>query len=137
MTTIKPTVLVIEDDEVISYILEFMLTKEGFDVEIIDDGLVALNRVTGDAESSAPELPAVVLLDVMLPHVDGHRLISEIRSSETWRDVPVLMLTSKAQESSIAQGLASGANDYIVKPFTPADVVERIRRYVPGATPAS
>ena len=130
MTTIKPTVLVIEDDEVISYILEFMLIKEGFDVEIIDDGQVALNRITSQAEN----LPGVILLDVMLPHVDGKQLASAIRNSEPWRNIPVLMLTSKAQESNIADGLAAGASDYIIKPFTPTDVIERIRKFLPANT---
>jgi len=137
MTTKKPKVLVIEDDEIISYILEFMLTKEDFDVEIINDGQSALNHIVSQTENTPADLPGVILLDVMLPYVNGHQLLSEIRSSETWRDIPVLMLTSKALESNIAQGLAAGASDYIVKPFTPTDVVERIRKYLPADTPVS
>ena len=133
----KRTILVIEDDEVISYILEFMLTKEGFEAEVIPDGLSALNRINGKAGAAPDGLPALVLLDVMLPHVDGRQLISAIRASDTWREVPVLMLTSKAQEANIAEGLAAGANDYIIKPFTPADVIARIRTHLPEDKAAS
>ena len=113
---------VVEDDQIIVTILEHLLTRRGYAVDIARDGRQATQYI--DATETAPEL---VLLDVMLPYVDGFELIRKIREHATWHQVPVIMLTSKSQEHDIVRALDNGANDYIVKPFRPREVLARIR----------
>jgi DNA-binding response OmpR family regulator len=118
----KPRVLVVEDDEIISYLLDFRLNREGFEVLLATDGYQANEFL----ENSPP--PALVLLDVMLPYLDGFELIARLRSKPAWADVPVIMLTSKSQEQSIVRALDAGANDYVLKPFRPDELMARLRR---------
>jgi DNA-binding response OmpR family regulator len=72
--------------------------------------------------------PALVLLDVMLPYLDGFELIKRIREHATWNQVPIIMLTAKSQEQNIVRALDYGANDYLIKPFRPEELLARIRR---------
>lgn len=122
--TNKRKVLLVEDDEIISYLLDFRLKREGFDVTIASDGHQAREYL----ENNSP--PSLVLLDVMLPFVDGFELITEMRGKTGWLDVPVVMLTSKTQEQSIIRALDAGANDYVVKPFRPDELMARLRRLI-------
>lgn len=116
--------LVVEDDDQIAYLLRFILEREGFHVEFASDGRAAVALV----ERLAP--PALVMLDVMLPHVDGYQLLDMIRARDDWQAVPVLMLTAKSQEKDIVRALDSGASDYLVKPFRPDELRARIKRMV-------
>jgi DNA-binding response OmpR family regulator len=118
--------LVVEDDDQIAYLLRFILEREGYRVELASDGRAALALI------GSIEPPALAMLDVMLPHVDGYQLLGSIRGMETWRDVPVLMLTAKSQEKDIVRALDSGADDYLVKPFKPEELRARIKRLVKG-----
>jgi DNA-binding response OmpR family regulator len=122
MNTEKPKVLVVEDDEIISYLLDFRLRREGFEVIVASDGHQAFEYL----ENGAP--PRMVLLDVMLPYVDGFELITRLRSKPDWLEVPVIMLTSKSQEQTIVRALDAGANDYVIKPFRPDELMARLRR---------
>ena len=114
---------VVEDDQIIVTILEHLLTRRGYAVEIARDGRQATQYI--DATETAPEL---VLLDVMLPYVDGFELIRKIREHATWSQVPIIMLTAKSTEQYIVRALDNGANDYVVKPFRPGELMARIRR---------
>ena len=114
---------VVEDDQIIVTILEHLLTRRGYGVEIARDGRQATQYI--DATEAAPEL---VLLDVMLPYVDGFELIRKIREHATWSQVPIIMLTAKSTEQHIVRALDNGANDYVVKPFRPGELMARIRR---------
>ena len=116
--------LMVEDDEQIAYILRFILEREGFQVHAAPDGRTALELI-----GSLPA-PAIVLLDVMLPHADGYELLGRIRAQPGWQAVPVVLLTSRSQEQDIVRGLEAGANDYMVKPFKPEELRARIRRLV-------
>jgi DNA-binding response OmpR family regulator len=122
MNTEKPKVLVVEDDEIISYLLDFRLKREGFDVIVASDGHQAYEYL----ENGTP--PQLVLLDVMLPYLDGFELITRLRGKPEWFDVPVIMLTSKSQEQTIVRALDAGANDYVIKPFRPDELMARLRR---------
>jgi two-component system alkaline phosphatase synthesis response regulator PhoP len=128
MTTILPkqqlTALVVEDDEHIAQLIKFIVEREGFKVILAGDGRVALEFI----ENLAP--PAIVILDVMLPYVDGLQLTANIRQNAEWKNCPIVMLTSKSQEKDIVRGLDSGANDYMLKPFLPEELRARIRRLV-------
>jgi two-component system alkaline phosphatase synthesis response regulator PhoP len=116
------TALVAEDDEQLAYILRFILEREGYQVHAAGDGLSARKLI-----STLPP-PSIVLLDVMLPQVDGYELLAQLRSSAGWQAVPVIMLTARSQERDIVRGLEAGANDYMVKPFKPEELRARIRR---------
>ncbi|MGZ3181115.1 MAG: response regulator transcription factor [Telluria sp.] len=117
-------VLVIEDDEHIAQVLKFILERQGYAVTVASDGAAARALV----QEAAP--PALVLLDGMLPYVDGFELVRIIRAQPGWEQTPIIMLTAKNMETDIARALDAGANDYIVKPFQPLELVARIRRYM-------
>ena len=119
----KPLALVVEDDQIVVTLLEHLLTRRGFAVQTAHDGKQALDFI-----ANLPTPPALVLLDVMLPYVDGFELIKRIRAKEAWHEVPIVMLTSKSQEQNIVGALDDGANDYMVKPFRPGELMARIRR---------
>jgi len=121
---IRPIALVVEDDEHIGQLLKFMLERVGYTVALAADGRAAQAHIQSQAA------PAVALLDVMLPYLDGLQLVGLVRSQPGWESVPVIMLTAKAQERDIARALAAGANDYIVKPFQPEELLARLRRFV-------
>lgn len=116
------TVLVVEDNNEIAYLVQFLLEREGFRVELARDGRAAEQQI------ATMPLPRLVLLDVMLPYVDGFQLLAQIRGRKEWTGVPVLMLTAKSQESEIVRALEAGANDYVVKPFQPNELLARVRR---------
>ena len=120
----QPTVLIVEDDEQIAFLLQFIVEREGFRVLLARDGRAAQKLI----DESVP--PALSMLDVMLPYVDGFQLIAHIRAKPAWRDSPILMLTAKSQEGEIVRALDAGANDYLVKPFQPNELKARIRRLV-------
>jgi DNA-binding response OmpR family regulator len=117
------TAVVVEDDQIVVTLLEHMLVRRGFEVRIALDG-----RQATDFMATLPSPPALVLLDVMLPYLDGFELIKRIREHATWNQVPIIMLTAKSQEHNIVRALDHGANDYLVKPFRPGELLARIRR---------
>jgi DNA-binding response OmpR family regulator len=112
-----PLICVIEDEEVIASAVAARLRAEGFDVEVAHEGhagVALCDRVR----------PDLVVLDLMLPGLDGLEVCRRVQRD---RPVPVLMLTAKAEESDLLVGLAVGADDYMVKPFSPRELVARIR----------
>lgn len=123
-----PSILVIEDDDHISHLLRFMLQRHGYPVTLAADGEAAQAAI-----KSAQSIPGLVLLDVMLPYIDGFELVAMIRAQPGWESVPVVMLTAKAMEQDIVRALDAGANDYIVKPFQPNELMARVRRFLRSA----
>ena len=120
------TALVVEDDADIGKLLHWVFERERFEVTLLGDGRAALERIAAGPAAS------LVLLDVMLPHVSGHDVLAALRANATWKGVPVIMLSAKSQEHDIVKALDAGANDYMVKPFQPAELRARVRRLVPG-----
>lgn len=116
--------LVVEDDADIGRLLQWVLEREGFAVTLIADGRKAVERLDAGAPTD------LVILDVMLPQVSGHEILAALRARAPWRGVPVIMLTAKSQEKDIVKALDTGANDYMLKPFQPAELRARIRRLV-------
>ena len=119
-------VLVVEDDPIVSSLVSHVLTRRGFGVHVVANGREAHALLTDRARFK------VVVLDVMLPFVDGFELLDAIRRSPTWQDVPIVMLTSKSQERYVVRAFDAGVNDYIVKPFRPAEFVARVHRLARG-----
>jgi len=121
-TAARSTALVVEDDEQIAQMLRFILEREGFEVHAAADGRAAQALI----DTLAP--PAIVTLDVMLPHADGYELLARIRARAGWEQVPVVLLTARSQEKDIVRALDGGASDYLVKPFKPNELRARVRR---------
>jgi two-component system phosphate regulon response regulator PhoB len=126
----RSSVLVVEDELALLTLLRYNLEKEGFTVTEAHDGEDALLQLK--------ELrPDAVLLDWMLPHVSGLELCRQIRRSPSWRDLPIIMLTARGEEADRVRGLDSGADDYVVKPFSPNELVARLRAVIRRARPAA
>lgn len=111
------TILVVEDEEPVRELLRLYLEKEGFQVEIAVDGEEAMLKFSG----SRPDL---ILLDIMLPKVDGWAVCREIRKQSS---TPIIMLTARGEELDRVLGLEMGADDYITKPFSPREMVARVK----------
>ncbi len=119
------TVLIIEDDEHIAGLLKFLLDRHGFETRMASDGRAANTLI---ASIASP--PSLILLDVMLPYHDGFERMQTIRQKPDWQQVPVIMLTAKSMERDIVRAFDAGANDYIVKPFQPTELLARLRRFL-------
>jgi DNA-binding response OmpR family regulator len=113
-------IVVIEDDPDISELIQFNLTKQGFKVSCYDSGKKGFQGI----EESKPDL---VVLDVMLPEMDGISVLRKLKENPSTRKIPVLMLTAKNEESDILIGLELGADDYIPKPFSVKELTARVR----------
>jgi two-component system, OmpR family, alkaline phosphatase synthesis response regulator PhoP len=113
-------ILVVDDEEDILELAEYNLAKEGFDVSVARSGEEALKKIA----SGKPDL---VVLDLMLPGVDGYEVARRIKRNPETDGIPIVMLTAKGGESDIVAGLELGAEDYVVKPFSPRVLVARIR----------
>jgi DNA-binding response OmpR family regulator len=113
-------VLVVEDEPHIVESLSFLMKQEGFDVSIATDGAAAL-RIVED------QLPDLVVLDVMLPRRDGYDVCKAIRADRRLDAVRIIMLSAKGRELDRRKGLELGADDYITKPFSTRDLVDRVR----------
>lgn len=113
-------ILIVEDDDDIAELIRYNLFKDGFRPVAVPSGEEALERLKTDP-------PDLLLLDLMLPGIDGLDVCREIKSIDELRLIPVIMLTAKGEESDIVTGLELGADDYIVKPFSPKVVIARIR----------
>lgn len=116
LATMGP-VLVAEDDKKTASLVQLYLEKEGFETLVAHDGLQAL-------ELARRHMPILVILDLMLPEVDGWEVCRQLRRSF---DVPILMLTARGEEVDRVSGLTLGADDYVVKPFSPRELVARVK----------
>mgnify|MGYP003576950361 FL=1 len=121
-------VLVVGDGQHVAHLLQFMLARNGFEVHLAADGR------QGKALIETMPPPACALLDVMLPFHDGFQLVRVLRAQPGWERVPVILLTAKTQERDIVRGLEAGADDYVVKPFQPNELLARLRRLVRAAS---
>jgi len=116
----KKTILVVEDDEDIQQLVGYNLIKAGFLVEYGDSGEQALEKIRN-------QTPDIMLLDLMLPSMDGTELCRIIRSDSRLSELPIIMLTAKGEESDIISGLDHGADDYVTKPFSPKILISRVK----------
>lgn len=126
MTSTTATILMVEDEEDIAFLIRFLLERNGYQVEHAADGKQALERIALD-DLNTPDL---VLLDIMLPYHDGLEVLALLRAQTGWESVPVLMLTAKARETDIIRALERGADDYVTKPFQPDELLARVRRFL-------
>jgi two-component system, OmpR family, phosphate regulon response regulator PhoB len=126
----QPLVLIVEDEAPLVTMLRYNLEKEGFQVCEAGDGEEALMQI-------AERKPDLVLLDWMLPLVSGLEVCRRIRRSPETRSLPVIILTARGEETDRVRGLDSGADDYVVKPFSPSELVARLRAVMRRAQPSA
>jgi DNA-binding response OmpR family regulator len=112
-------ILVADDDVDIRDLVAFKLEQAGFDVTAVDNGLAALT-------AARIEPPDLVVLDVMMPGMSGIDVCRELRNDRTTSGLPIILLTARAQEGDVEVGFGAGADDYIVKPFSPRELVTRV-----------
>ena len=113
-------ILIADDEPNIVISLEYLLQREGYTVLVARDGQEALDTI-------AREQPALVLLDVMMPHKNGFEVCQALRAQPRFAQVCILMLTAKGRDTDIAKGMALGASGYMTKPFATRDLVEKVQ----------
>jgi two-component system phosphate regulon response regulator PhoB/two-component system alkaline phosphatase synthesis response regulator PhoP len=116
----EPTILVADDDDTVRDLVSFKLAAAGYHTITADNGSTALTLVHR-------ELPDMVILDVAMPGLDGLSVCYELHSSAATAQIPVLMLSGRGRQVDIDLGLTVGADDYLIKPFSPAELVRRVR----------
>jgi DNA-binding response OmpR family regulator len=115
-----PLILVADDESDVRELVTYRLTRSGYDVVEATDGETAL-------QLARERLPALAVLDVMMPMLDGYDVTRRLREDETTRGIPVILLTARAQEADVNRGFDAGADDYLKKPFDPDELVARVR----------
>ncbi|WP_238010272.1 response regulator [Dactylosporangium sp. AC04546] len=112
-------ILVADDDMDIRDLVAFKLEQAGYDVVAVDNGLAALTAATENP-------PDLVVLDVMMPGMSGIDVCRQLRIEQGTKSLPIILLTARAQEGDVEVGFGAGADDYIVKPFSPRELVSRV-----------
>lgn len=115
-----PTILVADDEEDVRELVIYRLSRSGYRVLGAGDGLEAL-------ELAAERRPDLMVLDVMMPKLDGYDLTRRVRAEDALRSIPVILLTARSQQSDVDRGFEAGADDYLEKPFDPDELVARVR----------
>ena len=126
----KPYLLIVEDEAALVELLRYNFEKEGFRVASAADGEAALVAV-------AEVTPDLIVLDWMLPHVSGLEVCRQLRRRAETRDVPIIMLTARGEETDRIRGLEVGADDYVAKPFSPSELVARVRAVLRRSKPST
>ena len=126
----KPHILVVEDEPPLVEVLRYNLENEGYRVSVATDGTQALTQIQA-------EPPDLVILDWMLPQLSGIEVCRQIRTDPDSKDTPVIMLTARGEEADRVKGLVSGADDYVVKPFSPTELLARVRAVLRRSTSSS
>jgi two-component system alkaline phosphatase synthesis response regulator PhoP len=120
MTMSQPqSVLIVDDEPNILLSLQFLMKKTGYEVRTAKDGEEAMTEIS----RAAPDL---VLLDVMMPKIDGFSICERIRANPEWQNVRIIMLTARGRDVEREKGMALGADDYITKPFSTKDAIARV-----------
>jgi DNA-binding response OmpR family regulator len=121
MAEVKGKILIIEDDRYISKMYQLKLSLEGYDVQVAENGKQGIDKVK-------EMMPNVILLDILMPELDGFEVLKIVKSDDVTKDIPVLIMSNLGQEDHIQKGLQMGAIGYIVKSqFTPSKVVDKIK----------
>lgn len=119
-------ILIVEDELHIQRLIRIILEKQSYEVELASSGEECL-QVLAEMESA----PDLILLDILMPGIDGMQILRNLKADSKFTEVPVVMLTALSQENIVIEGIKLGATDYIRKPFHPDDLIERIRKFLP------
>jgi two-component system phosphate regulon response regulator PhoB len=126
---IKPQILIVEDEDAQAELLRYNFEREGFDPVVARDGEEAILSVD-------ERLPDLVILDWMLPGASGLAVCQRLRKRRDTRSLPIIILTARGEETDRIRGLESGADDYVVKPFSPSELIARVRAVLRRSRPA-
>ncbi len=126
----QPHVLIIEDEPAQREVLSYNLTAEGYRVSVAADGEQGLLAVQEDT-------PDMIVLDWMLPHVSGIEICRQLKTRTETRDIPIIMLSARSEEVDKVRGLETGADDYVVKPYTVAELMARVRTQLRRVRPSA
>ncbi len=118
-----PTVLIVDDNPQNLQVLGNIMEKNGYEAALALDGPQALEYLMGES-------PDLILLDVMMPEMDGYQVCERIKASNKTRDIPVIFLTAKTSIDDVVKGFEAGAVDYVTKPFTPAELLARVKTHI-------
>jgi DNA-binding response OmpR family regulator len=114
------TILIVDDEAYIVTSLEYVMQSAGFEVAVAYDGEEALEKV-------AENVPALVILDLMMPKLDGFEVCQKIRENPLWKDIRIIILTAKGRDTERKKGMSLGADDYMTKPFSTRDILNRVK----------
>jgi len=117
----KEKILIVDDEEDVLELVQYNLDKNGYRIETATTGEKALTK-------ARTKLPDLIILDLMLPDIDGLDVCKKLKSDTKTQNIPIIMLTAKGEEADIVTGLELGADDYVTKPFSPKVLVARVRR---------
>ncbi len=129
MSGMKPKILIVEDETAVVTLLRYNLEHQGFEVDAVSDGEEALVAI----EENPPDL---VLLDWMLPQLSGIEVCRQLRRRPATKQLPIILLTARGEEADTVRGLDSGADDYVTKPFSPAELTARVHALLRRSRPA-
>ncbi len=124
------TILAVDDERAIVRLIQVNLERQGYVVVTAFDGREALEKI-------AAAKPDLVILDVMMPYLDGFEVLSALRSDPDTVDLPIIMLTAKAQDADVFRGWSHGVDAYLTKPFNPQELISFVKRILDGGTPPS
>ncbi|EKE25768.1 MAG: hypothetical protein ACD_5C00037G0005 [uncultured bacterium] len=117
----KRKIMIVEDDIFIRDIYKVRFEQEGFDVVLAENGLVALEKMQQGLN------PEIILLDIMMPGMDGIGVLKKLKENEQWKDLPIVMLTNISEKDKVNEAIELGIRDYLIKShFTPSEVVQKI-----------
>lgn len=123
MTPEEKRILVADDDPVILRLIQVNLELEGYQVLTANNGQEAVDKATA-------EIPDLVILDIMMPRLDGYQACEQLKAAETTKEIPIIFLSAKAQQGDIDKGKSYGVADYLTKPFDPSDLIDVVERHV-------
>jgi two-component system alkaline phosphatase synthesis response regulator PhoP len=115
----RAKVLVVDDEEYIQHILNFSFGAEGYEVVTASDGEEGVSK-------AREEKPDIIVMDIMMPKMDGYEACKQIKTDPQTKDIPVILLTAKGRDADRKLGTEVGADDYVVKPFSPGRLIERV-----------
>ena len=118
-------ILVAEDERDIRELISFTLQFAGFEVELVSNGVAAVEKAT-------EVVPDLILMDVCMPRMTGYQACEALKQNPTTKNIPVIFLSAKGQESEIQEGLEVGAQEYILKPFAPEALTAQVKRVLKG-----
>lgn len=123
MTPEEKRILIADDDPVILRLLQVNLELEGYDVVTANNGQEAV-------DAAGAEKPDLVILDIMMPRLDGYQACEQLKSDDATRHIPVIFLSAKAQQGDIERGKSYGVAEYLTKPFDPSELLEVVERHI-------
>jgi two-component system, OmpR family, alkaline phosphatase synthesis response regulator PhoP len=119
----RKNILIVEDEKDIIEVLRYYLEKENYRIHVAEDGFSALD-IAGKV------VPNLIILDLMLPRLDGIEVCKRLKTDERLREIPIIMLTAKAEEADKIKGLETGADDYVTKPFSAKELMARVKAHI-------